>query len=58
MKKIIVIAGATGNLGGKIVNALLPKEAELRAIVRMETDIKTKPRGLVFLCLSIRNRKI
>ena len=40
MKKIIVIAGATGNLGGKIVNALLAKDVELRAIVRLETDIK------------------
>lgn len=40
MKKIIVIAGATGNLGGKIVTALLAKGAEVRAIVRMETDIK------------------
>ena len=40
MKKIIVIAGASGNLGGKIVDALLAKEAEVRAIVRLETDIK------------------
>ena len=40
MKKIIVIAGATGNLGGKIVTALLAKGAEVRAIVRIETDVK------------------
>ena len=40
MGKIIVIAGATGNLGGKIVQALLAKEAEVRAIVRYSTDIK------------------
>jgi nucleoside-diphosphate-sugar epimerase len=40
MKKIIVIAGATGNLGGKITNALLAKGAEVRAIVRLETDLK------------------
>jgi len=40
MKKTIVIAGATGNLGGKIVNALLAKGAEVKAIVRLETDIK------------------
>jgi nucleoside-diphosphate-sugar epimerase len=39
MKKTIVVAGATGNLGGKIVNALLGKGAEVRAIVRMETDL-------------------
>ena len=38
MKKIIVVVGATGNLGGKIVNALLAKDAEVRAIVRLETD--------------------
>ena len=38
MRKIIVVAGATGNLGGKITNALLAKGAEVRAIVRLETD--------------------
>lgn len=38
MSKIIVIAGATGNLGGKIATALLAKGAEVRAIVRLETD--------------------
>jgi nucleoside-diphosphate-sugar epimerase len=38
MSKIIIIAGATGNLGGKIVKVLLSKEAEVRAIVRLETD--------------------
>ena len=40
MKKIIVIAGATGNLGGKIVKSLLAKNAEVRAIVRLETDLE------------------
>lgn len=40
MKKIIVIAGATGNLGGKIVTYLLTKGSEVRAIVRQETDPK------------------
>lgn len=40
MRKIIVVAGATGNLGGKIVKALLAKDAEVRAIVRLETDVK------------------
>lgn len=38
MKKIIVVAGATGNLGGKIVQALLAYDVEVRAIVRLETD--------------------
>ncbi len=40
MRKVIIIAGATGNLGGKIVNALLAKDLEVRAIVRLETDPK------------------
>ena len=40
MRKIIVVAGATGNLGGKIVKALLAKDVEVRAIVRLETDVK------------------
>jgi len=40
MKKTIVIAGATGNLGGKIVKALLAKGAEVKAIVRLETDLE------------------
>jgi uncharacterized protein YbjT (DUF2867 family) len=39
MRKIIVVVGATGNLGGKIVNALLAKGAEVRAIVRLDTDL-------------------
>lgn len=38
MSKIVVIAGATGNLGGKIVRALRSKHAEVRAIVRLETN--------------------
>lgn len=38
MNKIILVAGATGNLGNKIVNALLEKGAEIRAMVRRETS--------------------
>lgn len=38
MNKAIVVVGATGNLGGKIVEYLLEKGAEVRAIVRLETD--------------------
>ncbi len=37
MNKVIVVIGATGNLGRKIVNALIEKGAEVRAIVRLET---------------------
>jgi uncharacterized protein YbjT (DUF2867 family) len=40
MNKIILVAGATGNLGNKIVNALLGKGVEVRAIVRRETSSK------------------
>ena len=39
MKKIIVIAGATGDLGGRIVKALLEKNAEVHALVRTSTDV-------------------
>jgi uncharacterized protein YbjT (DUF2867 family) len=38
MNKTIVVVGATGNLGGKIVTALLAKGAAVRAIVRLQTD--------------------
>lgn len=40
MNNIIMVAGATGNLGGKIIDALLGKGAEIRAIVRAETPIE------------------
>lgn len=38
MKKIIAVAGATGNLGGNIIHALLDKGAEVHAIVRASSD--------------------
>ena len=38
MKKIIVVAGGTGDLGGRVVKALLDKNAEIRAIVRLNSD--------------------
>ncbi|MES2566805.1 MAG: NmrA family NAD(P)-binding protein [Bacteroidota bacterium] len=38
MKKTIVVAGATGNVGNKIINALLDRGADVVAIVRLETD--------------------
>jgi len=40
LSKIIVIAGATGNLGSKIVDKLLEKGIEVRAIVRLQTKQK------------------
>lgn len=39
MKKVIVVAGGTGNLGEKIVKNLLQKGAEVRVLVRSESDI-------------------
>jgi nucleoside-diphosphate-sugar epimerase len=38
MSKTIVVAGATGNLGGKIVDALLAKGVTVKAIVRLSTN--------------------
>lgn len=38
MNKTILVAGATGNLGGRIVDALLEQGANVRAIVRAETE--------------------
>jgi len=38
VKKIILVAGATGNLGGRIVRELLAKGADVRALVRSGTD--------------------
>jgi nucleoside-diphosphate-sugar epimerase len=40
MKKIILVAGATGNLGLRIVKALLNNDAEIRAVVRSNSDIE------------------
>lgn len=38
MSNTILIAGATGNLGDKLVDALVRKKTNIRAIVRPETD--------------------
>jgi nucleoside-diphosphate-sugar epimerase len=38
MKSTILVAGGTGNLGGRIIKELLAKGAQVRAIVRPETD--------------------
>ncbi len=40
MKQVIVLAGATGNLGERIANALLDNGAEVRALVRAESDVE------------------
>ena len=38
MKDIIVVAGGTGNLGERIIKALLEKGAEVRAVVRLSSN--------------------
>lgn len=40
MKRIILVAGATGNLGQKIVKALLREDAEIRVVVRATSDVE------------------
>ena len=40
MKKIILVAGGTGNLGERIINALLDRGAEVHAVVRSGSDYK------------------
>lgn len=40
MKQVILVAGATGNLGERITRALLDQGAEVRAIVRQGTDLR------------------
>lgn len=39
MKKVILVAGATGNLGLRIVKALLANDAEVRVLVRNTSDV-------------------
>jgi hypothetical protein len=40
MKKIILVAGATGNLGLRITKALQNQDAEIRVVVRSNSDIE------------------
>ncbi len=40
MGRAILVAGATGNLGGRITRFLLSKGAEVRVIVRQDSDPK------------------
>lgn len=40
MKKTIVVAGATGNLGARICRELIKKHVQVRAIVRQSADSK------------------
>ena len=60
MNKIILVAGATGNLGHKIVNAILEKGAKVRAIVRQETDpekiAQLKQKGVEIFVIDMNNK--
>jgi uncharacterized protein YbjT (DUF2867 family) len=38
MRRAILVAGATGDLGGRIINALVAKGAKVRAVVRASSD--------------------
>jgi saccharopine dehydrogenase-like NADP-dependent oxidoreductase len=40
MKKVILVAGGTGNLGKRIINALLDRGAEVRAVVRSSSGVE------------------
>lgn len=40
MKKTILVAGATGDLGGRIIKALLKQDVDVRALVRNGSDAK------------------
>ena len=56
---IIVIAGATGNLGGRIVRALLERGASVRALVRQNSSVekveKLKGLGVTIATADLRN---
>jgi len=40
MKQVILVVGATGNLGERVINALLDRGAEVRVVVRSSSDIE------------------
>jgi len=52
MTSFILVAGATGDLGGRIVNALRQRGATVRALVRPETD-QTKVATLLQLGVEV-----
>ena len=55
MKKIIAVAGATGNLGGNIIHALLEKGAVVHAIVRASSDNKKIDEQVLHLSSALRD---
>lgn len=61
MKQTILIAGGTGNLGGRIIRDLIKRGAAVRAIVRRETEPekteKIKQLGAEAIFVEMSNRK-
>jgi len=61
MKKTILVAGATGNLGERIVKSLILQGAEVNTIVRSDTGIakieKLKAIGAIVLTLQHWNKE-
>jgi nucleoside-diphosphate-sugar epimerase len=63
MNKTIIVAGATGNLGGKIVDALLAKGATVKAIVRLTADkekikaLEDKGKGVIVCQVDTSNKE-
>lgn len=59
MKKIILVAGATGDLGGRIIKNLVKRGAEVRAIVRKGSDKKKtdllKEQGVTIIPVDMTN---
>jgi uncharacterized protein YbjT (DUF2867 family) len=57
---LIVVAGATGNLGGRIARALVDSGASLRAIVRADSDANAvrglREQGVAIAVADFRNR--
>ncbi len=52
LKNTILVAGATGDLGGRIAKALLGKDADVRAVVRASSD-PTKVKALETLGVAV-----
>ncbi len=42
MKQTVLVAGGTGNLGGRIVKALIKRGADVRAIIRSDSESEKK----------------